>query len=171
MRLIHFGEQRLLPRPPSEPCSSEQVHLGLKRLYYQQLAKLRPLMMTARDLVKQCKHGAKALTQTVMSVPHYGGTGFTAKELVEDVKASFFFNGKLDRGWAQPGPGARRALNRLAGRAVGQYTENSSASMVKNFRCEMRALWRLRLNVTAGGSESSKSSIPGTPTVTLSFCT
>jgi hypothetical protein len=51
----------------------------------------------------------------------FGGTGFMAKEVLQDVMQTPVLRDAIDRNtWCSAGPGARRGLNRLAGRGLNQ---------------------------------------------------
>lgn len=113
---------------------------------------------TQRGIARAALKGPRALTEVIMTVPQFGGTGFTAKEIVEDVKMLGLIRSNLleeDRGWAMPGPGARRGCNRLAGRSVfagvpkgkGKGARKESYPNVYDFQMEMRLLWRERMRI------------------------
>lgn len=56
----------------------------------------------------------------LMQLPGFGGTGFMAKEVLQDVMHTPVLSGALDRNtWCPAGPGARRGLNRIHNRPVG----------------------------------------------------
>ncbi|WP_374407399.1 nucleotide kinase domain-containing protein [Pelagerythrobacter sp.] len=54
-------------------------------------------------------------------LPGFGGTGFMAKEVLQDVMHTRVLANARDRNtWCPAGPGARRGLNRVHGRPVGR---------------------------------------------------
>ncbi|CAJ1344281.1 unnamed protein product [Effrenium voratum] len=94
--------------------------------------------------------------QTIMAVPNYGGTGFLAKELTQDLLATPLFcnwdevTGRWDskckdlNDWCPVGPGARRSLNRLHGRPTKFNAYSSSRMAREHFEAELLAIYEQR---------------------------
>lgn len=91
-----------------------------------------------------------------MRVHGYGGTGFLAKELVQDLMhtplfqvwdpdAGVWADGCVDvNSWCIVGPGARRGLNRLHGRRVDEDAYSGNAGCQERFMQELLALFEER---------------------------
>lgn len=82
---------------------------------------------------------------TLRTIQGFGGTGFMAKEVVLDTMlTNFWLNGKPkdNNTWCPCGPGARRGLNRIAGRPLtfNQKEELFLSEMVNLF-AESRSHW------------------------------
>lgn len=61
----------------------------------------------------------RATAEAMRRMPGFGGTGFMTKEVLQDVMQTRVLGDAIDRNtWCPAGPGARRGLNRLAGRHV-----------------------------------------------------
>jgi len=61
----------------------------------------------------------RATADALRAMPGFGGTGFMAKETLQDVIHTPVLASAIDRDeWCPAGPGARRGLNRLAGRRL-----------------------------------------------------
>jgi 5-hmdU DNA kinase-like protein len=61
----------------------------------------------------------RATAERMRRLPGFGGTGFMTKEVLQDVMQTPVLNAAVDRNtWCPAGPGARRGLNRLAGRGL-----------------------------------------------------
>lgn len=104
---------------------------------------------TKKKLVSAAMRGPRAFTEALVRVSGFGGNGFKAKEVMEDVKLAGIFDHPSipsDRDWAMPGPGARRGCNRIAGRSLGygvatrwaRYPPDAAAAFVAEFLEEMR---------------------------------
>mmetsp|Transcript_4435 Transcript_4435/g.9673 ORF Transcript_4435/g.9673 Transcript_4435/m.9673 type:complete len:642 (+) Transcript_4435:51-1976(+) len=109
------------------------------------------------QLAEQAKRGAKALTEALMRIPGFGGTGFTAKEVVEDLKSTVVFSSAAlnqNDDWAVSGPGARRGCNRLSGRPLSwnvNVPRDKEPKLAEGFLKEMRELWNLRTSLWPSG--------------------
>ena len=96
-----------------------------------------------------------------MQQPGYGGTGFLAKEVVQDLLHTPIFEDYHEAAdscvsgiwksvcvdeneWCAIGPGARRGLNRLKGRPVNYGIADSSREKQEEFLAELRALFEER---------------------------
>ncbi len=80
----------------------------------------------------------RATAELLRSMPGFGGTGFMAKEVLQDAMHTPVLRRAVDRNsWCPAGPGARRGLNRLARRDL-----NASASEAQ-LLAEMRRLFEL----------------------------
>ncbi|CAL1149389.1 unnamed protein product [Cladocopium goreaui] len=89
------------------------------------------------------------LVQAIMRVPQYGGTGFRAKELAQDLlwtplmcswnvtKCVWETRCHDASSWCPVGPGARRGLNRLKGRPIAQDCFSSSSAVQARFLAEL----------------------------------
>jgi len=103
----------------------------------------------------------KATTQKLMEISGYGGTGFLAKEVVQDLMHTPLFQDYEDSAdspnaaswhsvcvdendWCAVGPGARRGLNRLAGRPYKYGVTNSSSAIDQDFLRELKELFEER---------------------------
>ena len=66
--------------------------------------------------------------ELLMQLPGFGGTGFMAKETLQDVMQTPVLRNATDRNiWCPAGPGARRGLNRITGRPIGTRSKPSDA--------------------------------------------
>merc|ERR1712070_867992 len=95
-------------------------------------------------------------TQRLMQIPGYGGTGFLAKEVVQDLLHTPVFQDydpDEDRwksvcvdenDWCAVGPGARRGLNRLKGRPVNHGVTDYTPTQEQAFLKELKDLWESR---------------------------
>jgi len=93
------------------------------------------------------------VTQCVMKVTGYGGTGFLAKELVQDLLHTPLFefwsshhsrwvSSCVDlNSWCAVGPGARRGLNRLHGRRVNWNAYCDDDRVAHQFLRELRQVF------------------------------
>lgn len=62
----------------------------------------------------------RSVAAELRRLPGFGGTGFLAKEVLQDVIRTPVLENAVDRDtWCPAGPGARRGLNRIFGRPVG----------------------------------------------------
>eukprot|EP00930_Biecheleria_cincta_P038328 TRINITY_DN26342_c0_g1_i1.p1 TRINITY_DN26342_c0_g1~~TRINITY_DN26342_c0_g1_i1.p1 ORF type:complete len:574 (-),score=109.18 TRINITY_DN26342_c0_g1_i1:86-1807(-) len=96
-------------------------------------------------------------TKLLMTVPGYGGTGFLAKELVQDLLRTPLFQRwdhqklvwvqacKDINDWCAVGPGARRGLNRLNGRKVNWNDTCNDQEVGALFLEELKDLYDQRL--------------------------
>jgi len=95
-------------------------------------------------------------TRALMEVSGYGGTGFSAKEIVQDLLHTPLFNEwRAEEGqwrgvcsdvnsWCAVGPGARRGLNRLHGRDTRRNANSTKSSCHDTFLNELLQLWSKR---------------------------
>lgn len=104
-------------------------------------------------LADAAQNGPRALTEAIMKVSGYGGTGFIAKEVVEDVKMIGILSAPgipADSDWAVSGPGARRGCNRLKGRSLSyglrlpRFDRKVQEKARQEFLGEMQELWEAR---------------------------
>jgi hypothetical protein len=82
---------------------------------------LSPLWDAAPDLVElaQVSRSWEAVAIEMMKLQGFGGSGFMTKEVLQDALHTPVFEKCIDRNtWCPIGPGARRGLNRVFGRAV-----------------------------------------------------
>lgn len=82
---------------------------------------LTPLWTLKDDLASlaQDTQSWERVGRRMMSMPGFGGTGFMTKEVLQDVlHTPVLWNAKDRNTWCPAGPGARRGLNRLYGRAL-----------------------------------------------------
>lgn len=103
----------------------------------------------------------KATTERLMKISGYGGTGFLAKEVVQDLLHTPVFEDYVvppdnskpaswvcvctdENEWCAVGPGARRGLNRLHGRPVKWCIMDSSPAKQHEFLAEIRELFEGR---------------------------
>lgn len=89
----------------------------------------------------------------LMKVHGFGGTGFFAKEIVQDLIHTPLFqdwdaencrweNRCIDTdSWCVVGPGARRGLNRLHGRCVGNLVYDTCPTAHQSFLAELREVY------------------------------
>ena len=79
----------------------------------------------------------RATAERMRRLPGFGGTGFMTKEVLQDVMQTPVLADAIDRNsWCPAGPGARRGLNRLAGRPVTKVVSEPE------LLAEMRALFK-----------------------------
>ncbi|OLQ15503.1 hypothetical protein AK812_SmicGene236 [Symbiodinium microadriaticum] len=98
----------------------------------------------------------RAVIESIMRVPHFGGTGFVAKELTSDLlqtclfctwsEASQTWESQCEdlNGWCPVGPGARRGLNRLHGRPTNAQAYSHSQAISDKFIQELLAIYAQR---------------------------
>lgn len=98
----------------------------------------------------------KAATKALMDVHGYGGTGFLAKEVMQDLISTPLFKDwdpKSDswvdvctdtNDWCAVGPGARRGLNRLHRRPTWYRIWDSSPEVEQQFLTELKDLYECR---------------------------
>merc|ERR1712194_416597 len=127
--------------PPRTARGTEQsahVRGGLeavRRTYSKVCSELKHVWTHRLKLVRvaETTRSWEATTKALMGIHGYGGTGFLAKEVVQDLLHSPMF-GEWDfetskwqsvcadtNLWCAIGPGARRGLNRLRGRPVDEH--------------------------------------------------
>jgi hypothetical protein len=78
----------------------------------------------------------RAVAQQLRRFPGFGGTGFMAKEVLQDAMQTPVLRDAIDRNtWCPAGPGARRGLNRIHHRPLTQRTSDDIAleEMLKLF--------------------------------------
>jgi hypothetical protein len=69
----------------------------------------------------QSSRSWQTVAEAMAKLPGFGGSGFMAKEVLQDALLTPVFAGVRDAGtWTPVGPGARRGLNRLYGRPLRQ---------------------------------------------------
>lgn len=72
------------------------------------------------DMVRGAYEGKltmQAAHELLMELPGLGGSGFMAYEVVCDLRYTNYLKGATDKlTWSNPGPGARRGINRLLGK-------------------------------------------------------
>lgn len=70
----------------------------------------------------------RAVADRLRQLPGFGGTGFLAKEVLQDVMQTPVLRHAADRNtWCPAGPGARRGLNRIYGRPLNQQVPEATA--------------------------------------------
>lgn len=70
----------------------------------------------------------RATAHRLGALPGFGGTGFMAKEVLQDVMQTPVLAHAVDRNtWCPAGPGAQRGLNRIFNRPVRQGIKESRA--------------------------------------------
>lgn len=85
----------------------------------------------------------RSVAENLRSLPGFGGTGFLAKEVLQDVMQTPVLRNAVDRNtWCPAGPGARRGLNRIFGRSVGQKIPEGQAikEMIELFKQAQHSL-------------------------------
>merc|ERR1719414_2802988 len=129
-----------------------------ERIYWQVCDRLKPLWDCCGDIANLAlsTRSWRKTTRAIMRVPGYGGTGFLAKELVQDLMHTPLFqvwnqdSGTWDSGcvdvdsWCIVGHGARRGLNRLHSRRVDKDSYNSSSECQEYFLKELLTLFKER---------------------------
>jgi len=117
-----------------------------------------PIWEQRKDIVLKAFHTAswKATTQRLMKIHGYGGTGFLAKEVVQDLLQTPIFQDYHavperwvsvcvdENEWCAVGPGARRGLNRLRGRPVKRGILDCSPAVEQDFLAELKELFERR---------------------------
>jgi hypothetical protein len=80
----------------------------------------------------------------IRALPGFGGTGFMAKEVLQDYLLWFAPLTVEDAyTWTPVGPGARRGLNRLAGRRVGAYMHDAPLlTEIRTLQAEVNLFWQ-----------------------------
>ncbi len=82
---------------------------------------LTPLWAAKSDLANLSRESQswERVGRQMMTMPGFGGTGFMTKEVLQDVMQTPVLCDAKDRNtWCPAGPGARRGLNRVHGRAL-----------------------------------------------------
>ena len=99
------------------------------------------------------KQSWQALVMAIRKIRHFGGTGFRAKELGQDLlftpvlsrwswENSNWTPCPLDLNeWCPTGPGCRRGLNRLHGRRVTETVCSNSKEIEQRFQVELLAVF------------------------------
>ncbi|CAE7394906.1 unnamed protein product [Symbiodinium sp. CCMP2456] len=145
-RSNHYDEVRARLRG-----GAVEVH----RLYSRTCASLAGLWQACDEIVEVAitTNSWRSVTQCVMKVPGYGGTGFLAKELVQDLLHTPLFefwsshhhrwlSSCVDlNSWCAVGPGARRGLNRLHGRRVNWNAYCDDDRVAHQFLRELRQVF------------------------------
>lgn len=111
--------------------------LGLQQPKYQTVCDgiLSPLW-SMKETISQVALDTRSWRETaraLTAIPGFGGTGFMAKETLQDVMQTPVLKNAIDRNsWCPAGPGAQRGLNRIAGRYVNTSlkTERSLDEMI-----------------------------------------
>ncbi|CAE7213976.1 unnamed protein product [Symbiodinium sp. CCMP2592] len=130
----------------------------VRRLYSRTCASLTGLWQACDEIVEVAitTNSWRSVTQCVMKVAGYGGTGFLAKELVQDLLHTplfEFWSSHQSRwvsscvdlnSWCAVGPGARRGLNRLHGRRVNWNAYCDDDRVAHQFLCELRQVFAER---------------------------
>lgn len=125
------------------------------RLYSRTCASLAGLWQACDEIVEVAltTNSWRSVTQCVMKVTGYGGTGFLAKELVQDLLHTPLFefwsshhsrwvSSCVDlNSWCAVGPGARRGLNRLHGRRVNWNAYCDDDRVAHQFLRELRQVF------------------------------
>eukprot|EP00811_Abedinium_folium_P033816 NODE_6750_length_1642_cov_5.340594.p1 GENE.NODE_6750_length_1642_cov_5.340594~~NODE_6750_length_1642_cov_5.340594.p1 ORF type:complete len:524 (+),score=135.22 NODE_6750_length_1642_cov_5.340594:200-1573(+) len=114
----------------------------------------------------------ESTTRCLMRVHGYGGTGFLAKEIVQDLLHTPLFSAwnpeagawqstcmDINR-WCAVGPGARRALNRLCGRSLSEDTHGGGEHLQGHFFAMLSEVFEQR-------HEYWPKNIEGVPTADL----
>lgn len=84
----------------------------------------RKAIIAAYEKEHRWEHAASALRE----VPGFGGTGFMAKEVLQDCMLTSWMIGAVDADtWSPCGPGARRGLNRIYARPVDKPLKDAQA--------------------------------------------
>lgn len=131
---------------------------GAKRLYGTVCKKLQPLWEACGEIAQVAlrRRSWELATLRLMKVHGFGGTGFMAKELIQDLMHTPLFekwdadsntrsNICVDRDtWCIIGPGARRGLNRLHGRRVDTGAYSGGRGWHSFFLKELLALFAQR---------------------------
>ncbi len=74
------------------------------------------------------KKSWRAVAERLRSIPGFGGTGFMAKEILQDLMHTPVLRNAIDQNtWCPAGPGARRGLNRIFQRPVKQHLPEAQA--------------------------------------------
>jgi hypothetical protein len=128
---------------------------GLIRSVFRAVA---PVWEARRKIAERAFQTAswRKTTERLMQVPGYGGTGFLAKEVVQDLlhtpvfqdlnedqpNSTFWYSVCIDENsWCAVGPGARRGLNRIAGRNLKHGITDGSYSSEKFFLGELKEIY------------------------------
>jgi hypothetical protein len=85
----------------------------------------------------------RAVAEEMRRLPGFGGTGFMTKEVLQDVIKTPVLSSPVDLNiWCPAGPGARRGLNRIAGRSLGLTGSEAHflAEMVSLFAAATRTM-------------------------------
>jgi len=96
-----------------------------------------------RDMVLKMFKEAKTLEegQRILDGRFPGLAGFMTYEIISDLRYTALLDKATDiNTWANPGPGARRGLNRLFGRDVDDNSKTDNFGALQQFLGEMRAL-------------------------------
>ena len=148
-----------------ESPDANVAHTRLLQLYTAVCNKVGGKIFNARwKLAKAAQQGPRKLTEAILSI--FGGTGFSAKEIVEDVKMTSLFDSfsiPADSDWAVSGPGARRGLNRLHGRQVDhlvQLPRDEQKAANDAFLSEILQLWSARREMWPSKILNSKEERP-----------
>jgi hypothetical protein len=74
------------------------------------------------------KKSWRVVAERLRLIPGFGGTGFMAKEVLQDLMHTPVLRNAIDQNtWCPAGPGARRGLNRIFQRPVKQHLPEAQA--------------------------------------------
>jgi hypothetical protein len=114
--------------------------MGLKQVKHEVVCRLilSPLWLARHELaiIAQETKSWRRVGERLMCLPGFGGTGFMAKEMLQDVMHTRVLRNAVDRNsWCPAGPGACRGLNRLHDRPVTQGIpfDKALAEMIELF--------------------------------------
>lgn len=148
-----------------DPCRSNRQTesqassvFQVRSLYKRTCANLCTLWQACEKIaeVAVATNSWESVTKCIMKVRGYGGTGFLAKELTQDLLHTPLF-GSLNQqqskwvtccrdlnSWCAVGPGARRGINRLYGREVDQNAYGSDQKSARQFLDELQDIFGQR---------------------------
>lgn len=152
-----YGPARLL-RKVEIGTHRRRDKKAVEIIYWKVCQQLKPLWDRCGEIASLAlqTRSWKATTRLLMQVRGYGGTGFLAKELVQDLMHTPLFqvwnpseekwaSGCVDENsWCVVGPGARRGLNRLHGRRVDEDITCGRRMSQDRFMKELLELYQER---------------------------
>jgi len=142
--------------PALLPTGQEAGSMGLQRvlrMYEESITRATGVWDARIKIIQAAQQGFwQATCQELAQVKWFGGSGFQAKEVVQDLlftplfqcwdtKASMWLVQGKDADWSPIGPGARRGLNRLQGRNVRSGVNQDRSVKEDQFLREMRAVF------------------------------
>jgi len=142
--------------PALLPEGREVGSMGLQRvlrMYEESISRATGVWDARIQIIRAAQKGSwQATCQEVAQVKWFGGSGFQAKEIVQDLlstplfqcwdmKAGVWLTQCKDACWSPVGPGARRGLNRLKGRDVRSGVNQDRSVKEGQFLEEMRTVF------------------------------
>lgn len=137
-----FTAAYCLPHYNSETSSTESAERAYIKVCKKYLQGLWDVRDTLGDEAIRTRSW-EVLVQLLRKVSGFGGSGFMAKEICQDLMQTHVLKNCIDANtWCPTGPGARRGLNRLHRRPTSLAVSNNTQATEARFLDEMHALYK-----------------------------